>query len=129
MARPIAENGRGIFPSFGCSHSAHAHQNPCMVNHPNAGGVLVGLGCENNNLGEFCRVLGDAPDRVKYLNAQDSRTKTEGRSAGRRAAPSRGHLPTHREAPVSRLKLAEMRGATALAVSPPTRWSGGFRTG
>lgn len=44
-----------------------------LVNHPNAGGVLVlGLGCENNNIEEFKKVLGDYnPDRVKFLNAQD----------------------------------------------------------
>ena len=44
-----------------------------LVNHPNAGGVLVlGLGCENNNIGEFKKVLVDYnPDRVKFLNAQD----------------------------------------------------------
>ena len=44
-----------------------------MVNHPNAGGVLVlGLGCENNNLNVFKKVLGEVdPNRVKFLNAQD----------------------------------------------------------
>lgn len=44
-----------------------------MVNHPNAGGVLVlGLGCENNNIKEFKKVLGDYNEkRVKFLNAQD----------------------------------------------------------
>lgn len=44
-----------------------------MVNHPNAGGVLVlGLGCENNNIGEFKKVLGNwNRNRVKFLNAQD----------------------------------------------------------
>lgn len=44
-----------------------------LVNHPNAGGVLVlGLGCENNNIEEFKNVLGNYnPDRVKFLNAQD----------------------------------------------------------
>ena len=44
-----------------------------MVNHPNAGGVLVlGLGCENNNLEVFKAVLGDIdPNRVKFLNCQD----------------------------------------------------------
>ena len=44
-----------------------------MVNHPNAGGVLVlGLGCENNNLEVFKAVLGETdPDRVKFLNCQD----------------------------------------------------------
>ncbi len=44
-----------------------------MVNHPNNGGVLVlGLGCENNNLEEFKRVLGNYDtERVRFLNAQD----------------------------------------------------------
>ena len=44
-----------------------------MVNHPNAGGVLVlGLGCENNNIDVFKSVLGKWDDkRVKFLNAQD----------------------------------------------------------
>ena len=45
-----------------------------LVNHPNAAGVLVlGLGCENNNIAEFKKVLGDYnPKRVKFLNAQES---------------------------------------------------------
>ena len=44
-----------------------------MVNHPNAGGVLVlGLGCENNNIDVFKTILGNWDDRrVKFLNAQD----------------------------------------------------------
>lgn len=44
-----------------------------LVNHPNTGGVLVlGLGCENNNIDEFKRVLGDwNENRVKFLNCQD----------------------------------------------------------
>lgn len=44
-----------------------------MVNHPNAGGVLVlGLGCENNNIDVFKTVLGDYDEsRVKFLNCQD----------------------------------------------------------
>ena len=44
-----------------------------MIKHPNAGGVLVlGLGCENNNIGEMKKVLGDYnPNRVKFLNCQD----------------------------------------------------------
>ena len=44
-----------------------------MVNHPNAGGVLVlGLGCENNNIDVFKNFLGEWDDeRVKFLNAQD----------------------------------------------------------
>lgn len=45
-----------------------------MVNHPNAAGVLVlGLGCENNNIDVFKSFLGDIDEeRVKFLNCQDS---------------------------------------------------------
>ena len=44
-----------------------------LVNHPNAGGVLVlGLGCENSNIAEFKKTLGSwNENRVKFLNAQD----------------------------------------------------------
>ena len=44
-----------------------------MVNHPNAAGVLVlGLGCENNNIPLFKTILGEYNEkRVKFLNTQD----------------------------------------------------------
>jgi len=63
---------------FGCSQLGDDHKNTQLVlrglvNHPNAAGVLVlGLGCENNNIEEFKKVLGEYnPDRVKFLNTQD----------------------------------------------------------
>jgi altronate hydrolase len=71
----------GIFEvthPYGCSQLGEDHLKTQkiladLVNHPNAGGVLVvGLGCENNNIEEFKKVLGDYnPDRVKFLVAQD----------------------------------------------------------
>jgi len=44
-----------------------------LVNHPNASGVLVlGLGCENNNIEVFKKFLGEYDDeRVKFLITQD----------------------------------------------------------
>ena len=44
-----------------------------LIKHPNAGGVLVlGLGCENNNIEELKKKLGEYnPKRVKFLNSQD----------------------------------------------------------
>lgn len=44
-----------------------------MVNHPNAGGVLVlGLGCENNNIDVFKPFLGDYDtERVRFLITQE----------------------------------------------------------
>ena len=50
-----------------------------LVKHPNAGGVLVlGLGCENNNISEFKKVLGPVDERrVRFLNAQDAEDEIE----------------------------------------------------
>jgi len=44
-----------------------------LANHPNAAGVLVvGLGCENNQIGEFKQVIGDLnPKRIKFMAAQE----------------------------------------------------------
>ena len=44
-----------------------------LVKHPNAGGVLVlGLGCENNNIAEFKKILGEYDgERICFLNCQD----------------------------------------------------------
>lgn len=64
---------------YGCSQLGEDHKNTqkllaSMVRHPNAGAVLVlSLGCENNNVVEFKKVLGDVdPDRVKFLVTQDT---------------------------------------------------------
>lgn len=45
-----------------------------LVNHPNAGGVLVlGLGCENSNIEELKKYIGSYdPQRVRFLTAQES---------------------------------------------------------
>lgn len=44
-----------------------------LVNHPNAAGVLVlGLGCENNNIPVFKEVLGEVNEnRVKFMSTQE----------------------------------------------------------
>lgn len=44
-----------------------------LVNHPNAAGVLVlGLGCENNNIPLFKTILGDVNEkRVKFMSTQE----------------------------------------------------------
>lgn len=44
-----------------------------LVNHPNAAGVLVlGLGCENNNIPVFKQFLGDIDERrVRFMSTQD----------------------------------------------------------
>ena len=44
-----------------------------LINHPNAGAVLVlGLGCENSNIEELKKYIGDYdPQRVRFLVAQE----------------------------------------------------------
>lgn len=72
-------DGIFAFPhTAGCSQLGTDHETAQkilagLVNHPNAGGVLVlSLGCENNNLEAFLPMLGKVdPDRVKFLVAQD----------------------------------------------------------
>ncbi len=80
VAEKIAEKtGAFHFPHpFGCSQLGDDQSITQkilrgMVNHPNAAGVLVlGLGCENNNIEVFKNILGEYnPARVKFLNTQD----------------------------------------------------------
>lgn len=78
-----------------------------LVLHPNAGGVLVlGLGCENNNIGVFEPLLGDCDrQRIRFLNVQDCEDEiSEGVSLIKelqKIAENDGR----EEVPVSRLKI------------------------
>lgn len=72
--------GAKHFPHpFGCSQLGGDAETTMkvlagLVNHPNAGGVLVlGLGCENNNIEVFKPYLGDYDtERVRFLSCQES---------------------------------------------------------
>lgn len=62
---------------YGCSQMGDDLENTRVslqgiVKHPNAGGVLVvGLGCENNQLSIFKETLGDYDDeRIKFMESQ-----------------------------------------------------------
>ena len=50
-----------------------------LINHPNAGGVLVlGLGCENNNIDEMKKILGSwDEDRIKFLSVQSCKNEID----------------------------------------------------
>ncbi|MBN2625638.1 MAG: UxaA family hydrolase, partial [Spirochaetales bacterium] len=71
----------GIFTfahPYGCSQMGDDHETTRvilsdLVSHPNAGAVLVlGLGCENNNIPEFKKILGDYDrDRIRFLVTQE----------------------------------------------------------
>ncbi len=63
--------------NFGCSQLGDDHENTKtiladLVNHPNAGGVLVlGLGCENNTMEDFVKALGDYDEeRTRFIVTQ-----------------------------------------------------------
>ena len=69
---------------YGCSQMGEDQKNTQqilanLVNHPNAGAVLVvGLGCENNHIAEFQKVIGQwDPARVKFLVAQEVEDEIE----------------------------------------------------
>jgi len=64
--------------NYGCSQLGDDHSNTqkalaALIRHPNAGAVLVlGLGCENNQVSSLKEVLGEWDDeRVKFLIAQE----------------------------------------------------------
>lgn len=63
---------------YGCSQMGDDQNNTRtiladLINHPNAGGVLVlGLGCENSNIQELKKFIGEYDEkRVKFLVAQE----------------------------------------------------------
>ncbi len=70
---------------YGCSQLGEDHvrtrrvlQN--MALHPNAGGVLIlGLGCENNQIKAFQETMPEAPDpaRIRYLESQSVEDEIE----------------------------------------------------
>lgn len=69
---------------YGCSQMGDDQENTReiladLINHPNAGGVLVlGLGCENSNIDVLKSYIGDYnKDRVKFLVCQESDDEME----------------------------------------------------
>jgi altronate hydrolase len=64
--------------NYGCSQLGDDHINTQkalaqIINHPNAGGVLVlGLGCENNQISHLKKFIGEHDsERIKFLVAQE----------------------------------------------------------
>lgn len=116
--------GAKCFPHpFGCSQMGDDQHTTQLilrglVNHPNAGGVLVlGLGCENNNINVFKTVLGEYdPARVRFLNTQDVADEIE--EGVRLIAELRQYADTFRRTPVpvSKLKVGlKCGGSDALS--------------
>lgn len=70
--------------NYGCSQLGDDHENTRkvlrnMVLHPNAGGVLVvGLGCENNQVSAFKDMLGEFDEnRIKFMETQKVEDEVE----------------------------------------------------
>ncbi len=69
---------------YGCSQMGEDQENTRkiladLVNHPNAGGVLVlGLGCENSGIEELKKYIGSYDEkRVRFLVAQESQDEVQ----------------------------------------------------
>lgn len=78
-----------------------------MVHHPNAGGVLVlGLGCENNNIDAFKKVLGEYDeDRVRFIVAQEHDDELDACTKAVRELQARASSMKKEKIHISRLKV------------------------
>lgn len=114
VAEEIAKaTGARCFPHpFGCSQLGDDQLTTQkvlagMVNHPNAAGVLVlGLGCENNNIDVFKEVLGEYnPNRVKFLVCQEYEDEVEEGIKVVRELQAYADTFKRTEVPVSKLRI------------------------
>lgn len=78
-----------------------------LIKHPNAGGVLVlGLGCENNNISEFKKILGEYDEeKIKFLNAQDCDDETAAGVHIISELKKRADKDRRMNVPISKLKI------------------------
>lgn len=103
---------RAFTHNYGCSQLGQDHANTraalaALVRHPNAGGVLVlGLGCENNQMNRFREEIGEVDfDRVKFLVAQDVEDEVETGFGLCRDIIERMRADRREPLPISRLKV------------------------
>lgn len=105
--------GAKCFPHpFGCSQTGEDQSVTQkilagLVRHPNAGGVLVlGLGCENNNIEVFKKVLGEYnPERVRFLSVQDVEDEIESGVAILEELKAYAARATRTSVPISKLRV------------------------
>ena len=85
-----------------------------LIRHPNAAGVLVlGLGCENSNIGELKKTLGAYdPERVLFLNAQDVGDEVEEGIALVKTLQERANAFVREPIPISELKVGMKCGGS-----------------
>ncbi len=76
-AFPNVDNVFALTHPYGCSQMGDdqlttQHVLACLTAHPNAAAVLIlGLGCENNNIGVFRQFVDTTDDRLYFLNSQE----------------------------------------------------------
>ncbi|UOQ45830.1 altronate dehydratase family protein [Halobacillus salinarum] len=106
------ENIHVLKHNYGCSQLGDDHENTKTIlgnaiNHPNAGGVLVlGLGCENNNIYDLKESLGEFnEDRVKFLVSQDVSDEMEAGVSLLHEIYQSGKRDRREEVPLSELKI------------------------
>ncbi len=97
---------------YGCSQLGEDHRKTQLIlkgliKHPNAGGVLVlGLGCENNSIGEMKKILGDTDnERIRFLNVQDCTDEIAEGVKIIEELKKAASEDTRESVPVSRLKI------------------------
>lgn len=78
-----------------------------LIRHPNAGGVLVlGLGCENNNITQLKKVLGEYDDsRIQFLNVQDCDDEIAEGVSIIEHLKKQAEQDTRTDVPISKLKI------------------------
>lgn len=78
-----------------------------LIRHPNAGGVLVlGLGCENNNITQLKKVLGEYDDsRIQFLNVQDCDDEIAEGVSIIEHLKKQAEQDTRSDVPISKLKI------------------------
>ena len=114
IAMQLAEKTGAICYShpYGCSQLGDDNKTTQLIlrgliNHPNAGGVLVlGLGCENNNIPEMQKVMGTwNENRVKFLSVQDCENELEQGITLINELKAYASNDKREEVPVSKLKI------------------------
>jgi altronate hydrolase len=85
-----------------------------LMRHPNAGGVLVlGLGCENNQLDELLRLAGDVDrERLQFFNSQDVGDEVDEGLAAVARLVERASTDRRVECPASDLVLGHKCGGS-----------------
>ena len=114
IAKQLSEKTGAIHFShpYGCSQLGDDNKTTQLIlrgliNHPNAGGVLVlGLGCENNNIPEMKKVIGTwNENRVKFLSVQNCEDELEQGISLINELKKNASKDIREEVPVSKLKI------------------------